>query len=235
MRIIIKYRVLFWLLIFIPAISLLAQKKDPDEILNKVKETFAKVKDYQVDVHIKVDVDFLKAPESDATIYFKQPDKLHVESEKFVLLPKKGLSFFPLSIFNGNYTALYAGEDTVRGVPTSIVKVIPLREESEIVLSTLWIDTERNIILKIISTVKPSGTFTIDFYYDGMQDEFLLPNSMVFTFTIDRIQLPRGMDGTIDSDERDDKNQSERSTGKVYLTYSNYRINKGLPDELFED
>jgi outer membrane lipoprotein-sorting protein len=39
------------------------QKKDPEAILEKVKLEFEKIDDYQVDVRIKVDVDFLKMPE----------------------------------------------------------------------------------------------------------------------------------------------------------------------------
>jgi len=71
-----------------PVSKLLSQTKDPDLILTRVKEAFTVIEDYEVDVHIKIDVEFLKVPEGDAKLYFKQPDKIHVESEKFALLPK---------------------------------------------------------------------------------------------------------------------------------------------------
>ena len=75
-----------------------AQSKDPDEILKNVITNFNKVNDYVVDVNIKVDVDFLKVPETKAKIYFKQPDKVHLEAEGFAMLPKNGMEFSPSSL-----------------------------------------------------------------------------------------------------------------------------------------
>ena len=64
----------FLILSFLAIANLLtAQSKNPDEIINEVITNFDKVKDYQVDVNIKVDVEFLKVPDSKAKIYFKQP------------------------------------------------------------------------------------------------------------------------------------------------------------------
>ncbi|MCK7520018.1 MAG: hypothetical protein MZV64_20985 [Ignavibacteriales bacterium] len=60
-----------------------SQTNDPDVILKKVVDSFNRVLDYEVNVKIKVDVDFLKAPDTEAKIYFKQPDKVHFESETF--------------------------------------------------------------------------------------------------------------------------------------------------------
>ncbi len=55
---------------------------------------------------------------------------------------------------------------------------------------------------------------------------------MEFTFTVDRMMFPRGMDGQPDDDDSNDK--SDSTTGKVYITYANYKVNLGLPDELFD-
>ena len=77
-----------------------SQSKDPDDIINKVVKNFNNVKDYQVEVNIKVDVEFLKVPETKAKIYFKQPDKVHLEAEGFAMLPKNGIEFSPSSLLN---------------------------------------------------------------------------------------------------------------------------------------
>ena len=210
-----------------------AQNKDPDEILDGVKEAFKKIEDYEVDIQIKIDVDFLKVPDSEARLYFKQPDRIHVESEKFALLPRQGLDFSPLGLLSGKYTALYEREDTIRDLPTSVVKIIPLGNDNDIILSTFWVDQSRNLIIRMESTKKPTGTFTIDFTYEKYDDIYELPSQMEFTFTVDRMMFPRGMDGQSDADEDSDK-ESNNTTGKVYITYANYKVNQGLPDELFE-
>ena len=225
--------VLLSLMIFITMSEFSPQSKDPDEILDGVKEAFKKIEDYEVDIHVKIDVDFLKVPDSEAKLYFKQPNKIHVESKKFALLPRQGLDFSPLGLISGKYTALYEREDTIRDIPTSVVKIIPLGNDGDIILSTFWIDQTRNLIIRVESTKKPTGTFTIDFTYEKSDDHYELPSQMEFTFSVDRMMFPRGMDGQLDDD--DDSNKiSNSTTGKVYITYKNYKVNQGLPDELFE-
>jgi outer membrane lipoprotein-sorting protein len=227
----LKFISLF-LMIFITVSESFPQSKDPDEILDGVKEAFKKIEDYEVDIRVKIDVEFLKVPDSEAKLYFKQPNKIHVESEKFALLPRQGLDFSPLGLLSGKYTALYEQEDTIRNIPTSVVKIIPLGNDGDIILSTFWVDQTRNLIIRVESTKKPTGTFTIDFTYEKYDYYYELPSKMEFTFTVDRMMFPRGMDGQADDDDSNDKSDSKM--GKVYITYTNYKVNQGLPDELFE-
>jgi len=224
--------VFLFLMFFITVNEFSPQSTDPDEILEGVKEAFTKIEDYEVDIRVIIDVDFLKVPDSEAKLYFKQPNKIHVESEKFALLPRQGLDFSPLGLLSGKYTALYEQEDTIRNIPTSVVKIIPLGNDGDIILSTFWVDQSRNLIIRVESTKKPTGTFTIDFTYEKYDDYYELPSKMEFTFTVDRMMFPRGMDGQ--ADDEDSNYKSDSKTGKVYITYTNYEVNQGLPDELFE-
>jgi outer membrane lipoprotein-sorting protein len=208
------------------------QKKDPDQILDEVKKTFNQVQDYVVDVNIKVDVDFIKVPETQATIYYKQPDKVHLESKSFAMLPREGLDLSPIGLLKEKYTAIYEKEDTVGGNKTDVVKVIPLGDESNVVLTTLWIDEGRHFIRKVQSTLKIGGTFSIELKYDNSKMNYPLPSSMIFTFNIERLNLPKGMAGELNKNKSNDE---KKTTGKVYITYSNYKVNKGIPDSVFEE
>jgi outer membrane lipoprotein-sorting protein len=225
--------VFLFLMIFFSVSESSPQSKDPDEILDRVKAAFKMIEDYEVEIQIKIDVEFLKVPDSEAKLYFKQPGKIHVESEKFALLPRQGLDFSPLGLISGKYTALYEREDTIRNLPTSVIKIIPLGNDGDIILSTFWVDQTRDLIIRMESTKKPTGTFTIDFTYEKYGDNYELPSQMEFTFTVDKMMFPRGMDGQSDADD-DNDNESDSTTGKVYITYANYKVNQGLPDELFE-
>jgi outer membrane lipoprotein-sorting protein len=231
-----RFKLTFLILLIIPfTVEQFAQSKDPNEILERVKVAFDKIEDYEVDIEIKIDVSFLKVPDSKAKLYYKQPDKIHVESEKFALLPRQGLDFSPLGLLSGKYTALYEREDTINGIQTSVVKVIPLGNDGDIILSTFWIDQSRNLIIKVESTKKPIGTFSINFTYEDYNNTFELPSQIEFTFTIDKMMLPRGMDGQMNSDAEDKNDKAKTTTGKVFITYSNYKVNQGLPDEIFDD
>jgi len=222
------------LLILILSSSIFPQVKNPETILEKVKSEFEKIEDYQVDVKIKVDVYFLKMPDRQAKIFYKKPDKFNIESEGFALLPKEGFSFSPLSLLNSKYTSFYERDDTIKGIVTSVIKVIPLEGSSDVILSTLWIDTKRNIIMEIESSRKPTGNYSIDFDYLKTSEGFYLPSSMVFSFSIDKSVMPRGFEIETDSETRKTVSDSTKTKkGTVYLDYSNYIVNKGIPDEVF--
>lgn len=216
--------------------SIIAQSKNPEEIINGVIVNFNKVKDYQVDVNIKVDVEFLKVPDSKAKIYFKQPDKVHLESEGFALLPKDGIDFSPSILAKKNYTAIYEKEVILDGVNTSIVKIIPTADQGNVILSTLWIDQKKQLIRKVESTTKTNGTFTINFSYDENL-KYPLPAKIVFSFNLDQMNIPKVFNDDSNSDQPKKKNKRLNSTtkGQVIISYFNYVINKCIPDSIFEN
>jgi outer membrane lipoprotein-sorting protein len=213
-----------------------AQSKDPDEIINGVITNFNKVDDYKVDVNIKVDVEFIKVPETKAKIYFKQPDKVHLEADGFAMLPKNGMEFSPSSLLKKDYTAIYEQDVELSGFKTSIVKVIPLGDKGDVILSTLWIDQKKQIIRKVESTTKTNGTFTIDFTYDD-KIKYPLPAKIVFSFNMDKMNIPATISGETNNEKPDKKNKNPdtRTKGKVIVNYSNYVVNKGVQDSVFED
>ncbi|NUN07654.1 MAG: hypothetical protein HUU54_00585 [Ignavibacteriaceae bacterium] len=220
-------------LILFTSIITVPQTKDPDEILDRVKDRFKKVKDYEVDVKIKIDVDFLKVPENKAKILFKQPDKIRIKSDGFALLPKKGLNFSPVSLLSTNFTSFYERDEIIDGNNTAVIKVIPLGESPEIVLSTIWVDRKSFVIRRVESTTKLEGTFNINLAYDQkMISDFPLPSSMIFTFDISKVAIPRGFTGDV-SNERQLKKKNRMTKGTVNIYYSDYKINKGISDKEF--
>lgn len=213
-----------------------SQSTDPDDILNAVVTNFNKVNDYQVDVNIKVDVEFLKVPETKAKIYFKQPDKVHLEAEGFAMLPKNGMEFSPSSIINKEHTAIYERDIDLNGFKTSIVKVIPLGDQGDVILTTLWVDQKAQLIRKVESTTKTNGTFTIDFTYNDIL-KYPLPEKVVFAFNIDKMNIPSTISGdtTPNPEKKNKKKPSDsRTKGMVIVNYSNYVVNKGISDSIFD-
>lgn len=214
-----------------------AQNHKPEDVLEMVKENFSKVKDYEVNVKIKVDVNFLKVPDSQAKIFYKQPDKIKLKSEGFALLPKEGLNFSPYSFLEGDYTSIFDKEQVVEGHPCYLVKVIPLGDRGDLILTTLWIDKAEYIIRRIESTTKTNGTFSIYLKYDNNL-KYPLPSSMVFTFNVQKMQMPKEITGDMNEqngEEKEKGNTDKTTTGRVYINYSDYRVNLGLPDSIFNE
>ena len=227
-----NYRNKFLIMFIMLSGYIFAQDVNPYKLIDSVKEKFDAIQDYQVDAEIKVDVNFLKVPETQAHITFKQPDKIKLESDGFALLPRQSMNFIPAKLFNMDYTAIYVRSDTVNGRTLSVIKVIPNSDTSEVILSTLWIDSAHKIIRKIESTTKRMGTVAIELQYD-QPDDIPLPHQAVFTFDVKGFNMPMRMPSDPDM-LNDVKNGSNKSiTGTVTISYSNYLVNTGISDEFF--
>lgn len=221
---------LFVLAIFISNF-ISAQEISADELLNKVKSEFDKIEDYEVDARIKIDVDFLQIPETSGKIYFKKPDKIRLISNSFALIPKEGLNFSPGQFLNFDYSAILVGEEKLGSFNTYVVKVVPLSSNSDLILSTLWIDKTRPVVRKIETTTQKSGTVKITLEYNGASD--VLPSQMELFINLPDFKVPAAMTGTI-TDETKKKKGKETVNGKIIISYSNYVINKGVEDSIFK-
>ncbi len=226
MRRIFKTTILLTLVLFSVAA---AQSDNPDEIIKNLKTEFERVKDYQVDVKIKVNANMLKVPEMNVEFFFKQPDKTHIKSNSFALIPKQGVNFSPFSLLKGKYKAVFARNENIDGRELSILKIIPLKEDNDVMLTTIWVDQTMNVVRKLESTTKGSGTFNVDFIYDDNLD-YPLPAKIIFSFNLDKKGVPK------DTDIRPMHKRRSISgiKGKMVLTYTNYKVNIDLPDSLFE-
>jgi len=219
-------------LLLIPVV-VFCQTKDPYEILNKVKQNFERVKDYQVEALIKVNMEFLKVPDMKAVIYFKQPDKVKMDSKEFAMLPKQAFNFSPTALLDNKYNAIYVGQDKINGQEESIIKVIPNSDSSRVILSTLWIDTDKNLVRKIVSTVRRGGDTQIQLSYNN-NSKYPLPEKITFSFEVPKLQyLQDPREKKLETEKKNEPKQTDKGT--VTITYTDYKVNQGLPDSIFQE
>jgi outer membrane lipoprotein-sorting protein len=221
------------ILLFI-SVATFAQQQNADEILNDVKKKFESVKDYSVDLNIEVDMEFLRIPNVSAKAFFKQPDKMKIESEDYAILPKEGMNFSPTKLLNHKYSAIYVKADTLDNSNVDVVKIIPLEDSIGIVLSTLWIDTEKEIIRRIETTTKDRGSFQINLYY-GEMEQYGLPQKMQFMFSTPQGKLPETLKNNKSFLKKPMDKLSENFEGNIIIKYSNYKVNTDLEDSFFEE
>jgi outer membrane lipoprotein-sorting protein len=225
-----KIFILFFALTFV----LNAQNNNADKILSEVKKKFEKVNDYKCDVNIKVDFDFIKMPDTKATIYFKKPNKVKMESKGFAMLPKQGINFSPMQLLEGDFNTLYIRQEKYGNYATDVVKIIPNSDSSDIIMTTLWVDNAQSLIRKIETIGRKAGTIKIELNYSAGQTH-PMPESAKFYFNFGEMSMPMN---PMQQDKKDDENRGrvpQEMKGAVTITYSDYEVNKGLPDSLFKD
>src|SRR5215831_18489336 len=227
---------LMWILFFAPCFFLHTSGQDMSSLMKQVKAKLDQVNDYTAEGNLKTDVSFIKAPAGKIKVWFKKPDKFRLTRNKGIsILPKGGVSINLNSIIAGeNYVALAAGEATIDGVQTKIVKLLPTDENSNIVLSTMYIDDKALLIRKAVTTTKENGTYEISMSY-GKYSNFALPDKVIFSFNTKDYKLPKGITLEFDEDEKpSDLDKLKNRKGKVEIDYTSYIINKGVEDSVFE-
>ena len=210
--------------------------QDAFALVEKVKTKIEQVRDYEASGTMKTNVPFLKVPVADVTIYFKNPDKLKIKNPKGISLVPKGAVSMSLGnlMANKGFTAIPTGNEIINGIPVKVIKLLPTDDNSEIVLSTLYIDEARLLILKARTTTRENGTYELTMQY-GKYASYALPDKAIFTFNTKEYKLPKGV--TFDYDDGSEKKTTENlkaNKGMLEITYNNYIINKGVADAVFK-
>jgi outer membrane lipoprotein-sorting protein len=211
--------------------------QDVSTLVAKVKAKIDQVNDYTAEGKMKTDVAFIKAPVGKVKVFFRKPDLFKLQKDGGIsILPKGGISINMRSLLTTErFLALDAGTQLLEGQSLRIVKLLPVEESSDVVLTTLYIDEPSLLIKKAISTTKENGTYEMEMQY-GKFSQYALPDKVIISFRTKDYKLPKGV--TLEfSDEGKPKTEAEKlknRKGRIEISYSSYSINKGLPDIVFK-
>ena len=216
--------------------SLFTHAQDITTLVNKVKAKLDKVNNYTATGVLKTDVAFIKAPVSRVIVYYKKPNQFRlVKNGGISVLPKGGISVNMSSVIGtGNFTALDAGEAVINNIKTKVVKLLPNDENSNVVLSTLYINEANLLIQKAVTTTRENGTYEVTMIY-GKYADYGLPDKLQFSFNAKDYKLPKGI--TLDFDENtkpSDLDKLKNKKGKIEIDYTSYTINKGVDEAVFK-
>ena len=206
--------------------------QDANDILTKVVTKLNNVKDYTVTATVNANIPMIKILPSKATIYFKQKDKFKVVSKGIVILPKQGFSEINTLLANQkSYLAVLGETSKVSDEMTYLITIIPNGEQNDIVLAKLWIDTKRSVIMKSQITTKSNGSITTTYSY-GDYVNFGLSSQMIFEIDIKTFKLPKSVAADINKSSNVKKTKSSNK-GKITISLTDYKVNKGLSDTIF--
>ena len=203
-------------------------QEDASRYLDPIETKYSGLKDYTADVNVHFDIEALKAPDMQARLYFKAPDKMKVESKRIFFLPKEGGYFNPSLFKKKDFDMklierlVYDGRNAVR------LKLTPMDTDTYHKGFILTIDTDRSLIREI--KISPSEGREVKAMIEyGLFANFELPTHI-------HLQLDMPSDEPSGMKEFTQFGQKPKKiTGKVEITYSNYQVNVGLNDEIFKD
>lgn len=198
------------------------------QVLSNVRKEYGRIDDYVADVHVVVDVPNMKAPPMDATIYFKKPDKVHIDASGFAMLPRDVVGFNP-SIFSEElYDAVLQGEETVGGARCLKLKLLAKSDTLRIQRAMLHVDAQRWIILRMSTDPLQGNSAEVSFTYALIDGKYHLPATVTLQMMVPSNFGFRGGARKFDSGK-----DTERKSARVMLTYKNHKVNKGINDAVF--
>ena len=212
-------------------------QENVNALIQKVNAKIEKVNDYTAEGKMKTKVVFLKVPVSAVKIYFKKPNRLKIKNEKGIsFVPKGAVSINISNIVNGEkYTALDAGMDKIGNTAVRVVKLLPVDDNADIVLSTIYIDETNLLIKKAKTTTRENGSYELEMTY-GKYSSYGLPDKIIFTFNTKEYKLPKGITFDFDDGEAAKSNIPRglnKNKGQADIIFDSYIINKGVSDAMF--
>jgi len=226
----------FYFIFLFSIFSSLLFCQDEKALIKAVKTKLDRVVDYQAKGRMSVDVSFINAPASNVMVYYKKPNRFKINKEGGIsILPKGGVSVNINSLLTGDdYAVVPAGSVLIKGITAKVIKLLPLAETSDVVLTTLYIDEKALLIRKATITTKESGSYEMELDF-GKYAEWGLPDKIVFLFNTKDYKMPKGLTFEYEKGNTKKEKTLKNKKGKVEVNYSGYIINKGISDKVFAE
>jgi hypothetical protein len=217
---------LFGIVLFFLSTEWIQGQENPSRYLDSFERKYSGLKDYTVDVSVHFDIEALQAPDMQAKLYYKSPDKMKVESKGVFFFPRDAGYFNPSKFKPEDFVIQLLEHLTYEGRNAVRLQLTPKEMKKTNQRFVLTLDIDRNLILRI-NTLTVEGreiTATVDY---GKFEDFELPTHIKLQFNLPQFEANEGRDFIPFGPK------AKRVTGKVEITYSNYKVNSGLSDEIF--
>ena len=220
-----------------------------DEIVLKANEEFEKVSDFQAKMTVSLDVPGLRMPKKEYRAYYKRPNKFKATTKGFGVLPNTGLFTSPKDNFDNlkdliiNQDKLKIGNNQVMISGTLIMDSLKAKFPNEYAklsfnpIVDVVVDTSKWLINSVTSRIDTLKLFQINNYYELYENEYYLPSKSTVEYFIKDMKLANWLKDDIPSmigaDQQLAKGQ-DIVKGMITVKYSDYLINKKLPDYIFK-
>jgi hypothetical protein len=211
---------------FFLSTALIRAQENPSHYLDAFERKYSGLKDYTADVKIHFDLEALQAPDMQAKLYYKVPDKMKAESKGIFFLPRQGGYFNPALLKPEAFEIKLLEHLTWDDRKAVKLQLIPKEMKRYKQRFVLILDIERILILKMDTETIEGREIkaTIDY---GRFGDYDLPTHIAL-----QLDVPP-------NEQNESKElipfvqKGKRVSGKIDITYSDYSVNSGLNDEIF--
>jgi hypothetical protein len=218
-----------------------APKPDPRKVFTELIRPYRSLSDYSVKIHAKINMPAIRVPDFTAVLYFKAPDRIHIETKSFAPLPRNSGVFNPFQFDPEKNRITYERADCLYGAQAEVYKVEPLDIKTLVRYYHVWVggNPERIQQVESLSVKRTKGLVKLTYrsVEQGLE-KWLLPEKvhihLTFPEGVQNLEAssPISRDNPVSSGMRSlDEISGE---GDIYLSYSEWLVNIGIDDRLFQ-
>tara|TARA_Y100000590_G_scaffold469172_1_gene655296 strand:+ start:4000 stop:4734 length:735 start_codon:yes stop_codon:yes gene_type:complete len=241
-----KLFVVSTLLCLIPENILLFGNSDATRIINNTEKKFRSVDSYEVKMTISMSIPAFRLPRKKYHVFFKQPDKIKIESKGFGVLPRTGMFTSPMENFNNltdikiinNLKELPKDNITVSG--NLILDSLALEMPNDYAKLTfkptvnVIIDTSKWVITRVTTKIDTLKIMEIQNRYDFVDKGYYLPVESKVEYFVKDARLTKWIKKDIGLFIGDYQNiKGDMVKGLISVIYDNYKVNREIKDSIF--
>ncbi len=212
---------------------------DPGKVFAELMRPYRGLNDYTVKIHVKVDIPDIRVRDFSATLYFKKPDKFHVETRRFAPIPRNLGVFNPFQFDPEKNRIEFQRTENLDGMPADLYRLEPRDAKTPIRYYQVWVGGSPKRILQVESVSFQGTRGMVKITHQSVEQssgKWLLPATVNVHLTFpERAQPPEGLttqDNPISGGMRRFEEMS--GEGNITITYTDWQVNTGLDDSRFE-
>lgn len=216
-------------------------RPDPRQVFTELVKPYRNLNDYIVRIQAKADIPTIRIPDFTATLYFKKPDRFHIETKSFAPLPRNSGLFNPFQFDSEKNRITYQRTESLNGVQADLYRAEPLDSKIMVRYFNIWIGGRPMRILQVESLSFRGTKGLVKLSYRNVEQSsgtWLLPEKVHVHLTfpegapnLDAWSLTARDNPISGGMRRLDEVSGE---GDLDLAYSDWQVNTGLDDRLFE-
>ncbi len=228
-------------LLLIAGIAWAQPLKSPSEIFAMVHYNLSRVQDYKVDLKIKIAVPGFRMPGKKVHYAFKAPDHVKLEASGFAMVPRQGiLPFYNELMRDSLKIAAETLEKTeLDGQEVWIVAFQDTFYKQDALIK-LWVGDPSGAILKGVVTIDGNDIFTLTSHYEIIDQIVYMPLETRIELKLpSKMKTLRHLNSTPQAKMEMMQTLRADTThapveGQIKLTFSDYEVNRGIPDSYFD-
>jgi len=217
-----------------------------NRIIKKTNKQYMLVNNFETTMNVSLNVPGFRMPKKSYKVYYKLPNKIKINTKGFGVLPKTGLFTSPADNFdnlknlsldinrNSNNCILISGtviSDSLKAqFPNEYAKLtfIPIVD--------VVVDTTKWIIKSVTTRIDTVKLFEIKNSFQKFENKYYMPVKSQIEYYVKDAKLANWLNndlgGIMKMGDSPDT-ASDVVQGTIKITYDKYKINKGIPDRVF--